>query len=66
MSPERVSAGIKTSQSNLTYDEILKTWLEAEDVPVFQHAWLWDHFIPLRGPVRPDLPVPRWSWTGAA
>lgn len=46
-----VTFGIKTSQSNLSYEEILKTWLEAEDVPVFEHAWLWDHFIPLRGPV---------------
>jgi len=39
----RVSFGIKTSQSGLTYDEILKTWLEADEVPVFEHAWLWDH-----------------------
>jgi alkanesulfonate monooxygenase SsuD/methylene tetrahydromethanopterin reductase-like flavin-dependent oxidoreductase (luciferase family) len=46
-----ITFGIKTSQSNLTYEEILKTWLETEDVPVFEHAWLWDHFIPLRGPV---------------
>ena len=45
----QVSFGIKTSQSNLTYDEILRTWLEAEDVPVFEHAWLWDHLVPLRG-----------------
>ena len=46
----RVSFGIKTSQSNVTYDEILKVWLEADEEPVFEHAWLWDHFIPLRGP----------------
>ena len=46
----RVSFGIKTSQSNVTYDQILKLWLEAEQIPVFEHAWLWDHFIPLRGP----------------
>jgi alkanesulfonate monooxygenase SsuD/methylene tetrahydromethanopterin reductase-like flavin-dependent oxidoreductase (luciferase family) len=45
----RVSFGIKTSQSNLTYDEILRTWREADEVPVFEHAWLWDHMIPLRG-----------------
>jgi len=46
----RVSFGIKTSQSNVTYDEILKVWLEADEEPVFENAWLWDHFIPLRGP----------------
>ena len=46
----RVSFGIKTSQSNVTYDDILKIWLEADEEPLFEHAWLWDHFIPLRGP----------------
>jgi alkanesulfonate monooxygenase SsuD/methylene tetrahydromethanopterin reductase-like flavin-dependent oxidoreductase (luciferase family) len=45
----QVSFGIKTSQSGLTYDEILKTWLEADAVPEIEHAWLWDHLIPLRG-----------------
>jgi alkanesulfonate monooxygenase SsuD/methylene tetrahydromethanopterin reductase-like flavin-dependent oxidoreductase (luciferase family) len=49
-SAKRVSFGIKTSQSNVTYDQILKVWLEAEQEPVFEHAWLWDHFVPLRGP----------------
>jgi hypothetical protein len=51
MAASRLSFGIKTSQSNLTYAEILKTWLEADAVPVFEHAWFWDHLIPLRGPV---------------
>jgi alkanesulfonate monooxygenase SsuD/methylene tetrahydromethanopterin reductase-like flavin-dependent oxidoreductase (luciferase family) len=51
MAASRLSFGIKTSQSNLTYAEILKTWLEADAVPVFEHAWLWDHLVPLRGPV---------------
>lgn len=46
---DSLSFGIKTSQSNLTYDEILRTWREADEVPVFEHAWLWDHMIPLRG-----------------
>jgi alkanesulfonate monooxygenase SsuD/methylene tetrahydromethanopterin reductase-like flavin-dependent oxidoreductase (luciferase family) len=45
----RISFGIKTSQSNVTYDDILKVWLEADEEQLFEHAWLWDHFIPLRG-----------------
>jgi alkanesulfonate monooxygenase SsuD/methylene tetrahydromethanopterin reductase-like flavin-dependent oxidoreductase (luciferase family) len=45
----RVSFGIKTSQSGLTYDEILKTWREADAIPEIEDAWLWDHLIPLRG-----------------
>jgi alkanesulfonate monooxygenase SsuD/methylene tetrahydromethanopterin reductase-like flavin-dependent oxidoreductase (luciferase family) len=45
----RVRFGIKTSQSNIGYGEILKIWREAEAVPVFEDAWLWDHLVPLRG-----------------
>jgi alkanesulfonate monooxygenase SsuD/methylene tetrahydromethanopterin reductase-like flavin-dependent oxidoreductase (luciferase family) len=45
----RVSFGIKTSQFNIGYDEILRIWREADEVAVFEHAWLWDHMIPLRG-----------------
>jgi len=47
----RVSFGIKTSQSNISYGEILKIWREADAVPVIEHAWLWDHLVPLRGEV---------------
>jgi alkanesulfonate monooxygenase SsuD/methylene tetrahydromethanopterin reductase-like flavin-dependent oxidoreductase (luciferase family) len=45
-----ITFGVKTSQSNVTYAEILKLWLEADTLPVFEHAWLWDHMITLRGP----------------
>src|ERR1035438_8383731 len=48
-SGNQVSFGIKTSQSGTTYDQILKVWREAETVPEFEHAWLWDHLVPLRG-----------------
>jgi alkanesulfonate monooxygenase SsuD/methylene tetrahydromethanopterin reductase-like flavin-dependent oxidoreductase (luciferase family) len=44
-----VSFGIKTSQMGLSYDEIQRVWLEADGIPEFEHAWLWDHLIPLRG-----------------
>jgi alkanesulfonate monooxygenase SsuD/methylene tetrahydromethanopterin reductase-like flavin-dependent oxidoreductase (luciferase family) len=49
---ERITFGIKTSQANTTYEAVRRTWLEADDVPEFQHAWLWDHMVPLRGDVR--------------
>jgi alkanesulfonate monooxygenase SsuD/methylene tetrahydromethanopterin reductase-like flavin-dependent oxidoreductase (luciferase family) len=45
----RVTFGIKTSQIGLGYDEILRVWREADEVAVFEHAWLWDHMVPLRG-----------------
>jgi alkanesulfonate monooxygenase SsuD/methylene tetrahydromethanopterin reductase-like flavin-dependent oxidoreductase (luciferase family) len=47
----RVTFGIKTSQANTTYPEILRIWREADAVPAFEHAWLWDHLVPLRGDV---------------
>lgn len=46
-----ISFGIKTSQANTTYARILDIWREADQIPVFEHAWLWDHLVPLRGPV---------------
>ena len=45
----RVTFGIKTSQIIVGYDEILRVWREADQVAVFEHAWLWDHMVPLRG-----------------
>src|SRR5882762_972538 len=47
-----VTFGIKTSQMGLTYEEILRVWREADQVSVFEHAWLWDHLVPLRGDVK--------------
>src|SRR5215467_5617205 len=35
----------------LTYQEILSTWRQADQIPAISHAWLWDHMVPLRGPV---------------
>lgn len=46
-----ISFGIKTSQSGISYTDILRIWREADTVDVFADAWLWDHLIPLRGPV---------------
>jgi alkanesulfonate monooxygenase SsuD/methylene tetrahydromethanopterin reductase-like flavin-dependent oxidoreductase (luciferase family) len=47
----RVTFGVKTSQANTTYEDIVRIWREADHVPVFEHAWLWDHLVPLRGDV---------------
>src|SRR5205823_6435426 len=34
------------------YDESLRVWQEVDRIPLFEHAWLWDHMVPLRGDVR--------------
>ena len=47
----RVTFGVKTSQANTTYEDVLRIWREADAIPVFEHAWLWDHLVPLRGDV---------------
>jgi alkanesulfonate monooxygenase SsuD/methylene tetrahydromethanopterin reductase-like flavin-dependent oxidoreductase (luciferase family) len=46
-----VSFGIKTSQAGIEYADILRIWQEADAMPEFEHAWLWDHLVPLRGDV---------------
>ena len=48
---KKLSFGIKTSQMGASYEDILGIWRQADAVPVFEHAWLWDHMVPLRGPV---------------
>jgi alkanesulfonate monooxygenase SsuD/methylene tetrahydromethanopterin reductase-like flavin-dependent oxidoreductase (luciferase family) len=45
-----ITFGIKTSQNGLSYEDIQRVWLEVDKLPEFQHAWLWDHMVPLRGP----------------
>src|SRR5258708_15872622 len=47
-----LSFGIKTSQAGISYQDIRSIWLEADEIPLFEHAWLWDHMVPLRGDVR--------------
>jgi alkanesulfonate monooxygenase SsuD/methylene tetrahydromethanopterin reductase-like flavin-dependent oxidoreductase (luciferase family) len=46
----RVSFGIKTAPMHNTYRDIERVWREADDIPAIEHAWLWDHFLPLAGP----------------
>jgi alkanesulfonate monooxygenase SsuD/methylene tetrahydromethanopterin reductase-like flavin-dependent oxidoreductase (luciferase family) len=45
-----LSFGIKTSPMRTGYREILDVWQEADGVPEIEHAWVWDHFVPLVGP----------------
>jgi alkanesulfonate monooxygenase SsuD/methylene tetrahydromethanopterin reductase-like flavin-dependent oxidoreductase (luciferase family) len=46
-----LSFGVKTSQQGTGYAEILRVWREADQLPVLEHAWLWDHLVPLRGEI---------------
>src|SRR5260370_34414756 len=39
--------GIKTAPQFTTYEQMLRVWLEADTVPIIEHARLFDHFMPL-------------------
>ncbi len=41
--------GIKTAPQHTTYDDMLRVWREADALPIIEHAWLFDHFVPLGG-----------------
>ena len=41
--------GIKTAPQHTTYDAMLEVWQAADALPVFEHAWLFDHFAPIGG-----------------
>jgi len=56
--------GIKTAQQNTTYEDILRVWLEADSVPRIEHAWAFDHFIPL-GPDPTGPQLEGWTLLGA-
>src|SRR2546430_12920362 len=56
--------GIKTAQQYTSYDDILRVWLEADTIPIIEHAWAFDHFIPLGlDPTGPQLEG--WTLLGA-
>jgi alkanesulfonate monooxygenase SsuD/methylene tetrahydromethanopterin reductase-like flavin-dependent oxidoreductase (luciferase family) len=50
-----VTFGIKTTPMHTTYELIRRTWLQADEVPELEHAWLWDHMLPLAGPRNGNL-----------
>ncbi|MDQ7803580.1 LLM class flavin-dependent oxidoreductase [Amycolatopsis sp. A133] len=52
MSP---SFGIMTPPMQVGYDEVLRVWQEADTVPEIEHAWLFDHLMPIGGD--PDGPI---------
>jgi alkanesulfonate monooxygenase SsuD/methylene tetrahydromethanopterin reductase-like flavin-dependent oxidoreductase (luciferase family) len=47
--PQRPRFGIMTAPSQVDYDDLLRVWREADAVPELEHAWLYDHLMPLGG-----------------
>ncbi|MGH3298223.1 MAG: LLM class flavin-dependent oxidoreductase [Trebonia sp.] len=43
------SFGIATAPSQVAYDDVARVWREADTVPQIEHAWLYDHLMPIFG-----------------
>ena len=55
LAPARIpSFGIMTAPSQVAYEDILRVWREADSIPQIEHAWLFDHLMPISGD--PDGP----------
>jgi alkanesulfonate monooxygenase SsuD/methylene tetrahydromethanopterin reductase-like flavin-dependent oxidoreductase (luciferase family) len=43
------SFGIATAQMQVGYDDLRRVWQEADAIPAIEHAWLFDHLMPIGG-----------------
>ncbi|MFG1905389.1 LLM class flavin-dependent oxidoreductase [Kribbella sp. NPDC048928] len=50
-----VSFGIMTPPMQTSYEDLLRVWQQADAAPEIEHAWLFDHLMPIGGP--PDGPI---------
>jgi alkanesulfonate monooxygenase SsuD/methylene tetrahydromethanopterin reductase-like flavin-dependent oxidoreductase (luciferase family) len=49
------SFGIATAPQQISYDDLLRVWQEADTVTQIEHAWAFDHLLPIGGD--PDGPI---------
>ena len=49
------SFGITTAPMQVSYQDILRVWREADAIREIEHAWLFDHLMPIAGD--PDGPI---------
>ncbi|MBV7333784.1 TIGR03560 family F420-dependent LLM class oxidoreductase [Chloroflexi bacterium TSY] len=56
----KLTFGIKTAPQYTTYQEMLAVWKQADQEPLFDHAWLFDHYAPIFGNI--DAPCLE-GWT---
>ena len=45
----RPSFGIMTAPMQVDYQDIQRVWREADAIPEIEHAWLFDHLMPIAG-----------------
>ncbi|GHF46623.1 alkanesulfonate monooxygenase SsuD/methylene tetrahydromethanopterin reductase-like flavin-dependent oxidoreductase (luciferase family) [Amycolatopsis bartoniae] len=51
----QVSFGIATAPMQVGYPDLQRVWREADAIPEIEHAWLFDHLMPIGGD--PDGPI---------
>jgi alkanesulfonate monooxygenase SsuD/methylene tetrahydromethanopterin reductase-like flavin-dependent oxidoreductase (luciferase family) len=56
----RIRFGIMTAPMQVEYDDVLRVWREADAIAKIEHAWLFDHLMPIGGD--PNGPVHE-GWT---
>ncbi|HEY3710309.1 MAG TPA: LLM class flavin-dependent oxidoreductase [Amycolatopsis sp.] len=49
------SFGLVTAPQQVDYADVLRVWREADGIPEIEHAWLFDHLMPIGGD--PDGPI---------
>ncbi|WP_037496311.1 LLM class flavin-dependent oxidoreductase [Solirubrobacter soli] len=43
------SFGIMTAPMQVAYEDVLRVWREADEIAEIEHAWLFDHLLPIAG-----------------
>lgn len=56
----RPSFGIMTAPMQVDYSDVVPVWREADTIPELEHAWLFDHLLPIAGD--PNGPIHE-GWT---
>jgi alkanesulfonate monooxygenase SsuD/methylene tetrahydromethanopterin reductase-like flavin-dependent oxidoreductase (luciferase family) len=47
--PPQPRFGIATAPQQVSYHDVLRVWREADSIPQIEHAWLFDHLMPIGG-----------------
>ena len=55
-----ISFGILTAPQQVSYADLVRVWEEADTLPELEHAWVFDHLLPIGGD--PDGPILE-GWT---
>src|ERR687885_769337 len=58
--PSRPRFGILTAPMQVDYRDVQQVWREADAIPEIEHAWLFDHLMPIAGDL--DGPILE-GWT---